>query len=533
MSTGSSPTRDPRWADWHAQLERRPVVTGTIPHLLERAAERFGDRTAVTDPDGSTMTYRELAEQAARLGSALRARGLGTGDRIAVMLPNSNAYVVALVGALRTGAAVVQVNPIYTGRELEHMLTSTGARTIIVGAGALDTVRKVRTSTSLSTVLVVGADATGEGEAGFEDMIATSDADAGPAVPLDPDTALATIQFTGGTTGRSKGALLTHTNLLSGLQPTFDLVLPDPDGLPDGGKAIAAAPFFHIFGLTMVLFAGLHHGWNLLMVPRPHPDDLIRLIRDEQPVYVAGVATLFTALQNHAEADSAGMEKVALYTSGGASVPEALLTAFEARTGRTLYEGYGLSEAAPVAFNTHLRGSVPGSIGIPVPGTEVRIVDAQSNTEVAAGQPGELCVRGAQVMQGYDGLPDESASTLRDGWLHTGDIATMDQDGYLRIVDRLKDMINAAGYKVYPREVEEVVYALDDVVEAAVVGVPDDYRGETVKLAVVLRDGTTMDGDAIVAHCREHLAAYKVPRIVEFLDELPKSAVGKILRREL
>ncbi len=520
------------WSQLHDRLEQRPLVTGTIPDLLDRAADRYGDWTALTDPDGTTVSFRELADRAARLGSSLQARGVRPGDRVAVMLPNSIAYVVGFFGALRAGAVVVQVNPIHVGRELEHMLTTTDAVAIMVDADRLDTVRGVMGATSLEQVIVCDhVDPADDGHASLAELV-----DAGrptAAVPLDPDVDLATIQFTGGTTGRSKGAMLTHTNLLVGLQPTFDLVLPRPQDLPDNGTAVAAAPFFHIFGLTMVLLAGIHHGWNLLLVPRPTPDGLITLVREQAPVYLAGVATLFVALHNHPEADAAGLDAVALYTSGGASVPSALLRAFEDRTGRTLFEGYGLSEGAPVAFNTHLRGSVPGSIGIPVPGTEVRIVDIETGADAPPNTPGELCVRGPQVMRGYWDMPDETEQALQDGWLHTGDVATMDEHGYLRIVDRIKDMINAAGFKVYPREVEDVVYELDDVIEAAVTGAPDEYRGETVKLVVVLRDGSPLTEDDIQAHCREHLAAYKVPRIIEFRDELPKSAVGKILRREL
>lgn len=532
MSTATEGSA-PRWAELHDRLDQRLPITGTIPALLERAADRHGDWTALTDPDGTSLTFRDLAARAARFGSALQARGIGRGDRVAVMLPNTTAYVVAFFGALRAGAVVVQVNPIHVGRELAHMLTTTQASTIVVGAAALHTVRDVRGATSLERVVVAGeVDHLDGDEESFADVVASGDP-RGDAVAVDPDADLATIQFTGGTTGRFKGAMLTHTNLLAGLQPTFDLLLPDPDALPPNAAAVAAAPFFHIFGLTMVLLAGVHHGWDLLLVPRPTPDDLVVLVRERQPSYLAGVATLFVALQNHPDADTAGLDRVALYTSGGASVPATLLRAFERRTGRTLFEGYGLSEGAPVSFNTHLRGSVAGSIGIPIPGTHVRIVDTETGQDAAPGRPGELCVQGPQVMQGYFAMPQETEQALADGWLHTGDVATMDEDGYLRIVDRIKDMINASGYKVYPREVEDVVYELDDVVEAAVVGAPDDYRGETVKLAVVTRDGSTLSEDGIVAHCRQHLAAYKVPRIVEFRDELPKSAVGKILRREL
>lgn len=513
-----------------AELTLRAIVTGTVPDLLAAAAERFGQRIALTAPDGQVCSFGELLDRAAAFAAALQRRKVAKGDRVALMAPNSIDYVVAFFGALRAGAVIVQVNPVYRERELAHMLTSTSATTIVVSEDALATVRSVRTATNLARVVVAGRADLHEGEEFLSALVAEGGEPT--RVEIDADVDLATIQFTGGTTGRSKGAMLTHANLLAALQPTFDLFLPDPDALPAGVSAVAAAPFFHIFGLTMVLFAGVLHGWNLLLVPRPTPDGLIALVREERPAYLAGVATLFVALQNHPEASSAGLDEVVLYTSGGASVPAALLRAFEKSTGRTLYEGYGLSEGAPVSFNTHLRGSVPGSIGVPVPGTEVRILN-EAGEEVPRGMPGELCVRGPQVMQGYWVMPEETDAALRDGWLHTGDVATMDESGYLRIVDRLKDMINASGYKVYPREVEEVVYELDGVVEVAVVGVGDDYRGETVKAVVVCTPDCELGEDEIVAHCRAHLAAYKVPRIVEFRSELPKSTVGKILRREL
>ncbi|MEZ5227849.1 MAG: AMP-binding protein [Acidimicrobiales bacterium] len=440
-----------RWERWHEGLAHRPSVTGTIPDLLERAAAQWPDVPALSEPDGTTTSFAALAGQAAALGSALRDRGFGNGEPVAVMLPNGTPYVVSLFGILRTGAPVVQVNPIYTGPELEYMLDTTKATAIVVGADKLETVRGIRAATSLRLVIVAGSEVPlDDGEISLAALIDAGDPSAGCA-PIDPDTDLATFQFTGGTTGRSKGAMLTHTNLLAGMQPTFDMVLADPDRLPPGSKAVAAAPFFHIFGLTMVLFAGLHHGWHLLLVPRPTPDGLVDLIRDQRPGYLGGVATLFTALVNHPEAATAGFDKLELYTSGGASVPEALLRNFEQLSGRTIFEGYGLSEGAPVSFNTHVRGSVSGSIGIPIPGTEVRIIDVETGDEAAPGQPGELRVRGPQIMQGYWAMPDETAAALVDGWLCTGDVATMDEQGYLRIVDRMKDMINAPGYKVYPR----------------------------------------------------------------------------------
>jgi long-chain acyl-CoA synthetase len=286
--------------------------------------------------------------------------------------------------------------------------------------------------------------------------------------------------------------------------------------------------------MTMVLLFGLRHGWNLLLVPRFVPDQMMELIEREKPIMLAGVATLYTALHSYPEMESYGLGEVMLYTSGGASVPVGLLNSFERRTGRPIWEGYGLSEGAPVSFNTYLRGPVGGSIGVPIPGTDVRIVDIETGEkEMPFGEPGELVVKGPQVMRGYWEMPEETANALRDGWLHTGDIARMDEDGYLYIVDRKKDVINASGFKVYPREVEEVLYQHPEVVEAVAVGVPDEYRGETVKVFVVRKQGSSVTEADLTSYCKENLAPYKLPKILEFRDELPKSAVGKLLRRVL
>lgn len=372
-----------------------------------------------------------------------------------------------------------------------------------------------------------------DGDALFDEFVGVLSAGA-PAVKVDPGRDLASIQYTGGTTGVSKGAMLTHANLLGGLKQTMDLLVEGSKDFPANGKVVAVAPFFHIFGMTMVLLFGLRQGWNLLLVPRFRPDETMRLIKEEKPVMLAGVATLYAALHNYPEMEDYGLDEVLLYTSGGASVPVGLLRSFERRTGRRIYEGYGLSEGAPVSFNTYLRGSVPGSIGVPIPGTDVRIVDLETGEgEVPVGEPGELLVRGPQVMKGYWGMPDETEATLRGGWLHTGDVVRMDEEGYLYVVDRKKEMINAAGFKVYPREVEEVFYSHPEVVEAVVVGVPDEYRGETVKAFVVKKEGSAVTEEDLISYCKQNLAPYKVPKILEFRDELPKSGVGKLLKRVL
>jgi long-chain acyl-CoA synthetase len=261
---------------------------------------------------------------------------------------------------------------------------------------------------------------------------------------------------------------------------------------------------------------------------------MMRLIKREKPAMLGGVATIFTALHSYPDMESYGLDEVLLYISGGASVPAELLRSFERRTSRPIWEGYGLSEAGTVTINTYLRGPVSGSIGVPMPTLDAKIVDMETGEkELPPGEPGELLIRGPQVMKGYWNMPDETAKTLRGGWLYTGDIARMDQDGYLYIVDRKKEVINASGYKVYPREVEEVLYEHPEVVEAVVIGVPDPYRGETVKAFVVKKEGSALTEEELISHCRENLAAYKVPKLVEFRDELPKSAVGKLLKRVL
>jgi len=436
---------------------------------------------------------------------------------------------------MRIGAAATQVNPLYVGRELEHIFNNSGSETVIVHAMMYGKVKHVQHHTALERIIVVGEPEGGpqDDDTTFDDFLNSASGSA-PEVEINPHEDFASIQYTGGTTGVSKGAMLTHGNLLGGVQQTIDLLIEDPSNFPENGKVVAVAPFFHIFGMTMVLLFGFRHGWNLVLVPKFQPDEMMQLIKREKPIMLAGVATLYMALHSYPDMEEYGLDEVLLYTSGGAGVPVGLLNSFKSRTGRDIWEGYGLSEGAPVSFNTYLKGSVGGSIGVPIPGTDVKIVDTETGEkELPFGEPGELAVKGPQVMKGYWQMPEETARTLRDDWLYTGDIARMDEEGYLYIVDRKKDMINASGFKVYPREVEEVFYQHEEVVEAVAVGVPDEYRGETVKAFVVRKPGSTVTGEELVSYCKENLAPYKVPKLLEFRDELPKSAVGKLLRRVL
>ena len=507
---------------------------GSLTGFLEEAVEKYGDNTALTRGE-QKISYGELLDLTESFAAALYEAGVQKGDRVGLMLPNCPEYVVAFFGTMRIGATATQVNPIYVGRELTHIFDNSGTETVIVHSMMYEKAKAVQAATPLQRIICVGKPEGGlkDGDAPFDEFLHSATGSV-PEVEIDPQEDLSSIQYTGGTTGISKGAMLTHANLLGGVKQTMDLLIDDPAAFPENGKVIAVAPFFHIFGMTMVLLFGLRMGWNLLTVPRFQPDVVMEMIRDEEPVMLPGVATLFVALYNYPDMESYGLDKVMLYTSGGASVPLGLLRSFERRTGRAIWEGYGLSEGAPATFNTYLRGSVGGSIGIPIPGTDVKIMDIETGEEeMPAGEPGELILKGPQVMRGYWQMPEETANTLRDGWLYTGDIARMDDDGYLYIVDRKKEVINASGFKVYPREVEEVLYEHPEVVEGVAVGVPDEYRGETVKVFVVKKEGSSLKEEDLIAHCKDNLAPYKVPQLVEFREELPKSAVGKLLKRVL
>ena len=523
----------PWLAVYEGKLSEEPIG-GSLTGFLEEAVGKYRDLVALTQGERE-ISYGQLLEQSERLAAALASLGIAKGDRIGLMLPNCPEYVIDFFGIVRIGAAVTQVNPIYVERELEHIFDNSGSKTAIVHAAMYRKVKAVQPRTRLRRVISVGTPEGGleEGDVTFDELVGSASGPP-PEVKIDPYEDLATIQYTGGTTGVSKGAMLTHANVLGGIRQTFDLLIEDAGAFPENGKAVAVAPLFHIFGLTMVMLGSLRLGLNMLLVPRFQPDEMMQLIKREKPVMLAGVATLYMALHSYPDMEEYGLGDVMLYTSGGASVPLGLLGSFERRTGRPIWEGYGLSEGAPVSFNTYLLGPKGGSIGVPIPGTDVRIVDLETGlNEMPLGEPGELIVKGPQVMKGYLNMPAETANALRDGWLYTGDVARMEEDGCLYVVDRKKDMINTAGFKVYPREVEEILYQHPEVVEVVAVGVPDEYRGEIVKAFVVRKPGDAVKEDELISHCKENLAPYKVPRHVEFRDELPKSAVGKLLRRVL
>ena len=515
------------------------VPPGSLHDLFERAVEEHREKTALSF-FGTEVSFSRLAEMVEKMAAALAASGVGKGDRVALMLPNCPQYVVSFFATVRLGAIVTQLNPMYVEREIEHILNDSGAETIVVYTDMYPRVKAILPDTGLRNVVVVDfqgePDGLYEGHHGFDEFV-NMDAEAAPEAEIDPAEDVAVLQYTGGTTGVSKGAMLTHRNLIANVHQTLEIFLSDSPAFDDNQKVIGVLPFFHIYGLTCVMVFGLVQGLNQLLVPRFDVEQVLELVRDEEPTMLSGVPTMYMALVSSGEELSEyGFDKVEIFNSGGASLPVNLLRSFEEKAGRPLFEGYGLSEASPVTHNNppftgHGR---EGSIGVPIPSTDCKIVDVDTGErEMPVGESGELLIHGPQIMKGYWNMPEETEKTLEDGWLHTGDVAQMDADGYFYIVDRKKDMIVASGYNVYPREIEEVLFEHPDVAEAVAVGIPDEYRGETVKAFVVMKQGKDTSEEEVLAFCKERLAPYKTPKGVEFRDELPKSTVGKLLRRVL
>jgi long-chain acyl-CoA synthetase len=514
------------------------IFEGSLYDLFSQAAEEHRGKIALSFY-GTTFEFERLLALVEKMAASLWAAGVKKGDRVALMLPNCPQYVISFLATVRLGAVVTQINPLYVEREIAHILNNAGAETIVVYADVYERLKSVLPDTGVKSAIVV--DFQGEpqrldpGHSSFGDFL-SKDADPAPEVDIDPAEDVAALQYTGGTTGVSKGAMLTHRNLIANLQQTIDVFVRDPAQFR-GRKCVGALPFFHIYGLTCVMLFGIRLGVEQVLLSRFEVQEALAIFANDRPTMFSGVPTMYMALlASDADLRTQHQHDVKILNSGGAALPVNLKRSFEEKVGQPLFEGYGLSEASPVTHNNppFLGWGREGSIGIPIPSTDARIVDVETGeTEMPVGESGELIIKGPQVMKGYWDMPDETAQTLREGWLYTGDIAKMDESGYFYIVDRKKDMIVASGYNVYPREVEEVLFEHPDVAEAVAIGAPDEYRGETVKAFVVKRPGAQATEEEILAFCKDRLTAYKAPKTVEFREELPKSAVGKLLRRVL
>jgi long-chain acyl-CoA synthetase len=519
---------------WHAYYpENVPphieIPSRSIYSLLENTEQEYPSHKAVIDGD-KELTYYQLKNLVDRFASALYERGFQKGDRIALMLPNCAEYVIAYFGVQRLGGIVVQVNPLYQQSELEHILYDSEAKWFVGHQKQREKLEQISDSKEVTAIFINNKFE--EQELDFYHVISNTIITL-PSLEINPEEDIAVLQYTGGTTGRSKGVMLTHANLISNIYQSFSFsggVFQIP-----GERILSVSPFFHVYGMTSALNLAIFAAATIICVARFNADDTIQIIRKHQPTFFPGVPTMYIALLHHPEAESAGLDCIKVCNSGSAPMPVEVMKEFERKTGAKIIEGYGLSEASPVTHRNPIRGQRKyGSIGIPLPNTDCKIVDIATGTaELPPGEAGELIVKGPQVMKGYWKKPEETKLALRDGWLYTGDIATMDEEGYFYIVGRKKEMIIAGGYNIYPVEIEEVLYQHPGVGEACVFGVPDPYRGETVKAVIVPRKDAYVTEQEIIEWCRKRLASYKAPRLIEFREQLPKTAVGKILRRKL
>ncbi len=494
-----------------------PPPNANLAANLTATAARFGDRVALK-LDDAELSYAALDEAAARVAGMLRERGIEAGDRVAVMLPNVPYFAAVYYGVLRLGATVVPMNVLLKGREVRFYLDDPGAKILFAWHGFAEAAEQGAQDAGVELVLVTPGE--------FERQVVAAEPVREVAQRAGDDTAV--ILYTSGTTGTPKGAELTHDNLRRNVDIARGLF-----SLSEDAVVLGALPLFHSFGQTCGLNACVRAGGMLTLIPRFDPGKALEIIARDRVTVFEGVPTMYSAMLNHPDAGAADTSSLQVCASGGAAMPVEVMRAFEEKFGCIVLEGYGLSETSPVAsFNHPDRERKAGSIGTPIEGVEMKVVDDQ-DADLPAGEVGEIVIRGHNVMKGYWQRPDATQECMRGGWFHTGDMARVDEDGYFFIVDRKKDLIIRGGYNVYPREVEEVFYEHPAVAEVAVVGVPHDELGEEVAAAVSLKDGESVDVDELQAYIKEQVAAYKYPRTIWLVDELPKGPTGKILKREI
>ena len=525
-----------------------------LPAILQRTADQFPNNMALLF-QGYQVTFRQLNDMVNRFAACLHDFGVKKGDSVAILLPNVIPCVAAYYAILKVGGITVMNNPLYSDRELKHQFNDSGSKVLItidlLGNRMIDlrpeTDIKQMVYTSIGDYLpfpknllfpLVGkkknlaADVKpADNVYKWKDVVAKSTSSP-PDVPLSFDD-VAMYQYTGGTTGVSKGVMLTHGNLSKQVQQA-------EAWFPKFNKGeevmLGALPFFHVFGLSVAMNFAIYMGWGHILVPKPQPDALLEAISKFKPTFAPLVPTMYIGMLNHPKIDKTDMTSIKGCFSGSAPLPLEVIRDFESKTGAVIVEGFGMTESSPVTHINPFAGGKRkvGSVGVPVTDTECRIVNIEDGeTDVPVGETGELLVRGPQVMKGYWNKPEETAQTLTDGWLHTGDIGKMDDDGYFYIVDRKKDMILSGGYNVYPRDIEEVLYEHPKIQEAAAIGVPHPTRGEAIKIFLVMKEGERANQEEIIEYCAAKLAKYKLPTEVEFRAELPKTNVGKILKKDL
>jgi long-chain acyl-CoA synthetase len=493
-------------------------MSGNLASLMTETAARHGDRPAYK-LDDTVVPWAAVDEASARLAGLLREKGMQAGDRVGVMLPNVPYFPIAYYGVLRAGGVVVPMNVLLKGREVAFYLEDPGARLLLCWDGFLESAREGAEAAGAEVITV----APGE----FEGVLGAAEPLRDLAPCAGDDTAV--ILYTSGTTGKPKGAELTHDNLRKNAHVAVTTLLE----MSERDVLLGALPLFHTFGQTVCMNCSTLVGACLTMIPRFDPGKALQIIERDEVTVFAGVPTMYTAMLNHPEREGVDVSCLRLCVSGGAAMPEQIMRSFEAEFDCKILEGYGLSETSPVAsFNHPDKQRKPGSIGTPIGGVEMKAVDEDDN-EVAPGEVGEIVIRGHNVMKGYWNRPEATEEAMRGGWFHSGDIARVDEDGYYFIVDRKKDLIIRGGYNVYPREIEEVLYEHPAVLEVAVVAMPHDELGEEVGAAVALKPGQQVTAEELQSFAKQQVAAYKYPRRIWFVDELPKGPTGKILKREI
>lgn len=547
------------WLDLYPEEISKNVSYEEIPiqEYLTRAYEIAPEQTAIHFM-GKDISYKEFYESSLKFANYLRAIGIEKGDRVAIMMPNCPQSAIAFYGTLYSGAIVVQTNPLYTERELKYQLVNSGAKVIVALDLLFPRINRIVKETALEHIIVtsikdylpfpknfiypfmqkreqkisIKVQHRGMYHLFPEVMKVASSTPIRTDFNFNEDVAL--LQYTGGTTGPPKGVMLTHKNLVSNTAMCKQWLYKSEE---EKEIVLGMLPFFHVYGMTTVLVLTVMMSNKMVLMPKPDMNQALKIIEKQRPTLFPGAPTMYIGLLNHPNIRKYDLSSITACISGSATLPVEVKERFERITGGKIVEGYGLTETSPVTHANFIWASSEhnekGSIGVPWPSTDACILGPETSHPLAPGEVGEIAIKGPQVMKSYWEMPEATERSFRDGWLLTGDLGYMDKKGRFYIVDRKKDMIIASGFNIYPREVEEVLYEHESILECVVVGVPDPYRGETVKAFIVLKDGESVTEEALDKHCRVHLASFKTPRIYEFRKELPKTAVGKILRRVL
>lgn len=519
----------PWYKNYSEEQRNLKLPENSLYDVLKESVEKYRDHVAITFED-ETITYKQLKSKVDQLAGAWKKMNLQKGERIGFMIPNHPDYIICYYAANALGLIVVQINPNYTPRELLHILEDAQVSYIVVNKTSLPTIRAVEDLYTFKKIFTSHIGEKGKNTVPIEECFYSQHSLQTPT-PINVKEDIAVIQYTGGTTGKIKGAMLTHYNLVSNVYQSYMMYRQK---IHLGSETVLAAiPLYHVYGMTSAMNLGIFMGANILLIPKFETNLVLEKIKNYQPTFFPGVPKMYVSFVNHPHVKQYGLSCLKICSSGSAPLPVEIMKQFEKIAGTTIQEGFGMSETSPTTHRNPVNGKIKiGSIGIPVPGTDSCIVD-DSHKPLKPKMVGELVIKGPQVMKGYWNNETETKQVLRNGWLFTGDLAMMDEEGYFYIVGRKKEMIISSGFNIYPQEIEGVLYEHPDVEEAAVIGVPDKVKGEAVKAFVVPKKGCMIDLEELRSYCYEKLTPYKVPKLFEVREKLPRNGIGKLLKRHL